>query len=134
MRNSRKFKNLKGNHAANALDPDATKSLEYDDLNKFRDRTPNKISTLRKSLKQLSTEVSKVSGAIQEYSYSYNCNLKLVGVRAGTTRNCLPDFAALLKINVIGVGVKPYDIDIAHRIQKIKQKIKALFHHGVQKR
>ena len=50
--------NLKGNHAgghgASTSDPDALKSLdflskEYDDLNEFRDRAWNKISTLEKS-------------------------------------------------------------------------------------
>ena len=82
--------NVKGNHAgghvASASDPDALKSLdflskEYDDRNKFRDRALDKISTLEKSLKQSSTEVSKVSMAIdqaQQYSYSYN--LKLIDV------------------------------------------------------
>ena len=83
--------NLKGNHdgghVASTSDPDALKSLdflskEYDDLYKFRDRALDKISTFEKSLKRLSTELSKVSMAIdqvQEYSYSYI--LKLVGVR-----------------------------------------------------
>ena len=65
--------NLKGNraggHVASASDSDALKSSdflskEYDDLNKLRDRALDKISTLEKSLKQLSTEVSKVSMAI----------------------------------------------------------------------
>ena len=120
--------NLKGNHAgghvASASDPDALKSLdflskEYDDLNEFRDRALDKISTLEKSLKQLSTEVSKVSMAIdqvQEYSYSYN--IKLVGVpELEPLENAFKTSQLCSKIfNAIGVDVKPYDIDIAHRI------------------
>ena len=77
--------NRAGGHVASACDPDALKSLDlsedYDVLNKFRDRALDKISTLKNAVKELSTEVSKVSMAIdqvQEYSCSYN--LKLVGV------------------------------------------------------
>ena len=73
--------NLKGNraggHVASASDSDALKSLdflskEYDDLNKFRDRTLDKISTLEKSLKQLSTEVSKVSTSKSNFKNNVN--------------------------------------------------------------
>ena len=93
-------------------------SEEYDLLNKFRDRALDKISTLEKSLKQLSTELSKVLMAIdqvQEYSYSYN--LKLVGVPELEPRENAFQTSQLCSIiyNAIGVHVKPYDIDIAHR-------------------
>ena len=78
--------NRAGGHVASACDPDALKSLDFlseesDVLNKFRDRALDKISTLEKAVKELSTEVSKVSIAIdqvQKYSCSYN--LKLIGV------------------------------------------------------
>ena len=120
--------NLKGNHAGghveSASDPDALKSLdflskEYDDLNKFRDQAFDKISTLEKSPKQLSTEVSKVSMAIdqiQECSYSYN--LKLVGVpQLEPLDNAFQTSQLCSKIfNAIGVDVNSYDIVIAHRI------------------
>ena len=57
------------------------RNLQEVALNKFRDRALDKISALVKAVKELPTEVSKVSMAIdqvQEYSCSYN--LKLVGV------------------------------------------------------
>lgn len=117
--------NQTGGHVASATDnPDVPKSLdflskEYDDLIKFRDRAWEKISALEKLLKELSTDVSKVSTAIdqvQEYSYSYN--VKLVGVpELGPHENAFDTSQLCLRIfNGIGVEVKPYDIDISHRI------------------
>ena len=68
--------NQTGDHASRVtINPDASKSLdflseEYDHLIRFRDRAWEKISALEKLLKELSTEVSKVSTGIdqiQEY-------------------------------------------------------------------
>lgn len=94
-------------------------SEEYDVLNEFRDRAFEKIYTLEKPLKQLSTEVSKVSMAIdqvQEYSYSYN--LKLVGVPELEPRENAFQTLQLCSVIYIAIGVhvKPYDIDITHRM------------------
>lgn len=89
---------------------------EYDVLNKFRDRAFDKISTLEKPLKQLSTEVSKAIVQVQEYSYSYN--LKLVGFPELEPRENAFQTLQLCSVIYIAieVHVKPYDIDIAHRM------------------
>ena len=94
-------------------------SKEYDDLGKFRDQARDKIASIEKTLSSLLTDIDKLSSAIdeaQEYSYSYN--VKLVGVLELRPRENAPETSALClrTFNTIGAHVKPYDIDIAHRV------------------
>ena len=88
---------------------------------KFEFALGKKIFTLEKLLKELSIEVSKVSTAIdqvQEYSCSYmQCQacrrfLSLDRMKMPSKRHSL----CLRIFNGIVVEVKPYDIDISHRI------------------
>ena len=94
-------------------------SKEYDDLAKFWKQAGDKLNVIEKTLSGLLTEVNKLSSAIdqgQEYSYSYN--VKLVGVPELNQRESAYDTTELcIRIfNAIGVDVKTYDIDIAHRV------------------
>ena len=114
-----------GSHDASIRDEaGATKSLdflnkEYDDLVKFRKRAEERISAMKKSLAVISSRVNNLAWAIdqaQEYSYSYT--VKLVGVPETKPRENASETSQLcLNIfNAIGAEIRPYDIDLAHRV------------------
>ena len=78
-----------------------------------------KIFGLEKLLKELSTEVSKVLTAIdQAQGYSYSYNVKVVGIpELGPLENAFDTSKLRLRtFNGIEVEVKPYGIDMSHRI------------------
>ena len=88
-------------------------------LIKFEIELGKKIFALEKLLKELSTEVSKVLTAIdQAQGYSYSCKVKLAGIPGlRALENAFDASQLCLRIfNGIGVEVKPYGIDISHRI------------------
>ncbi|XP_068717170.1 uncharacterized protein [Montipora capricornis] len=94
-------------------------SKEYDDLVRFRKQVGDKLNAIEKTLSDLLTKVNELSSAIdlaQEYSYSYN--VKLVGVPELKQRESAYETSQLcLKIfSAIGVDIKTFDIDIAHRV------------------
>ena len=105
-------------------DAEQMKSLEYltkeyDDLAIFRKQFGDKLNAIEKTLNGLLTEVNELLSVIdqlQEYSYSYN--VELVGVPELKQRDSAHETSQLfLKFfSAIGVDIKTYDINMAHRV------------------
>lgn len=94
-------------------------SKEYDDSAIFRKQDGDKLNATEKTLSGLLTDVNKLSSAIdqvQEYSHSYNVGL--VGVPELKQReSAYKTLQLFFKIfSAIGVVIKTYDINIAHRV------------------
>ena len=96
-------------------------SDQYDDLLKSVTSSKEDIDKLSRKLDSLAKDVDRVDKAINDIlSYSYQCNLKIVGVPQikenesayETTKLCLKMFSAL------GNDISALEIDIAHRVQQ----------------
>ena len=112
-------------------DAETAKSLdflsnEYDDFSHFRSTAEKQFNRLNKCLEDLAARSSEVSDAIEAMqAYSYQYNVKILGLpelyeQSGQRKNESASESTDLCISLfkdMGVQVKDYDIDIAHRIQ-----------------
>ena len=103
---------------------EATKTLEflsdeYDDLKQFQRAARQELDRLSNELSGLTKKVYEMSDAIDEFQkYSYQFNVKLVGVPATKPRESSMDTSALCVslFNAMGLSVTLQDIDLAHRV------------------
>jgi NADH/NAD ratio-sensing transcriptional regulator Rex len=89
----------------------------YDDLVKSKVDTQNDVLNLKKRLDLLSVGVNRIDKAIDLLTYSYQYNLKIVGVPQLDDKES-SDETAVLCINffrAMGVDISISNIDIAHR-------------------
>lgn len=95
-------------------------SEQYDGFQAFQKKASTRLKELSASLNTISKKVNDLAQAIDNLeAYSYQCNLKLVGIPE------LPDETATATANLcvkifqkIGASVTINDIDIAHRVPK----------------
>ena len=95
-------------------------SEQYDGFPAFQKAVSTRLKELSASLNTISKKVNDLAQAIDNLeAYSYQCNLKLVGIPE------LPDETATATANLcvkifqkIGASVTINDIDIAHRVPK----------------
>lgn len=94
-------------------------SDSYDELLVARNDTEEKLASIESRLQLVSDKVSEISKAIDDIQlYSYQYNLKIVGVpqedgtetAEKTAKLCMKIFAG------IGANVAEFDIDTAHRV------------------
>ena len=95
-------------------------SEQYDGFQAFQKKASTRLKELSASLNTIFKKVNDLAQAIDNLeAYSYQCNLKLVGIPE------LPDETAMATANLcvkifqkIGASVTINDIDIAHRVLK----------------
>ena len=97
-------------------------SDKYDDLLSFRKVVETELKQFKANLTSVADKVDKIAAAIdavEQYSYQYN--LKIVGLPQTSERETVEDTAILcLKVfQAMGVvGVSLQDIDTAHRVPR----------------
>lgn len=95
-------------------------SDEYDDLKLFKGTAQKELKCLNTKLTELTLKVDKISEQIDSIEqYSYNYNLKIVGVPQILEHETSEDTASLcikLFSSIGTTNISLQDIDIAHRI------------------
>lgn len=92
----------------------------YDDLLKSREKTARELQKLESRLESIKSKLSNVAKAIDDImTYSYQYNIKIIGVPQASDRETSEETANLcLKIfDGIGANISILDIDIAHEVQ-----------------
>ena len=94
---------------------------EYDDLKLFKSSTGKDIKRLSTKLTDITLKIDKISeqiDAIEQYSYNYN--VKIIGIPQAIDQNETAEDTAEICINLFhnvgATNVTLQDIDIAHRI------------------
>jgi hypothetical protein len=95
-------------------------SDEYDDIKSFKGSTEKELKCLNTKLTELMIKTDKLAAQIDSIEqYSYNYNLKIVGVPQISQRETAEDTASLcmkLFTRIGATNISLQDIDIAHRI------------------
>lgn len=95
-------------------------SEQYDGFQAFQKKASTRLKELSASLNTISKKVNDLAQAIDNLeAYSYQCNLKLVGIPELSDETATATANLCVKIfQKIGASVTINDIDIAHRVPK----------------
>ncbi|XP_044165681.1 uncharacterized protein LOC114967698 [Acropora millepora] len=94
-------------------------SKGFDDFERFRVFAGKELKRLSAKLEELAVELNRVSRNIDEFQeYSYQCNVKIVGVPQMSQDESSPITSGLCErlFKAMGSAVSIQDIDTAHRV------------------